>query len=128
MNKLFCIISTCLCLISCSDDVAFTLQQKIDFWNEKLQWSRELIYASAASGNTILDTKGTLLVTTEQFDGRSMFLSSSESICNCSISNDWCTPNNVDCEEVDCETTDGGTLSGCGLLLLYDCNGRCGGI
>ena len=160
---------------------AFTLQQRVDFWNEKLtnvlalnwsekerehigllnkfinehrsflngydimsddeknifdlffygwmdkakinfKWSDKLIYAILASGNTLIDTNGTLLV--NQSSSRSSLLSSSESTCNCSQSSDWCTPIGWDCENAPCDKTS----LGCGTILVYDCDGRCGGV
>lgn len=90
---------------------------KIDF-----KWSDKLLYAILASGNTLLDTNGTVLI--NQASSRVALLSDTEPKCNCSRSSDWCTPNGWDCENTPCKTDS----PGCGTMWAYDCNGRCGGI
>ena len=96
-------------------------------WRDKARtdfnWSDNLLRAVLASGNKLLDTKGTLLI--NQGNNRTSLLSDSESDCNCSQSSDWCTPPGWDCEDVSwCEED----TWGCGTILAYDCDGRCGGI
>lgn len=96
-------------------------------WIEKgktdLHWSMELMYGIVASGNRLIDKQGTLFATVNQTGSRAIVLSTSESKCNCSVSSDWCTPSNVDCEYADCEI-----VGGCGTFWVSDCDGRCGGI
>lgn len=162
---------------------AFTLQQRIDFWNEKLtdilslEWSKEetdhinslidfinehhhflngysfmsddeknvfdlffyqwmdkaktdfrwpnkLLYAILASGNTLLDTNGTLS-TNQTNNKKTPFSVDPKSQCNCSQSSDWCISSfaSYSCEDHECEEGDG-----CGTLFVYNCNGLCGGI
>lgn len=95
---------------------------KIDF-----KWSDKILYSILASGNTLLDTKGTLATTARQFGSRAATLASTESKCNCSKSSDWCMSSSASysCEDKPC---DDDTLIGCGTLLNYDCDGRCGDI
>ena len=88
---------------------------------EEFQWSKELIQGMIASGNTLLDKKGNLAISKNRMANMSY---SESSTCNCSLSNDWCTPSNVYCEAVSCEET----FLGCGTILAYNCTGRCGGI
>lgn len=89
---------------------------------EDFQWSDRLLRSIIASGNTLLNKKGKLLV--NRGNGRKAILLSTESTCNCSMASDWCTPSGWDCEEVPCEETSWG----CGTILVYDCDGRCAGI
>lgn len=84
----------------------------------EFKWSDRQLYAIVASGNTLLDTKGTLLVS----KNKEATLSYAESNCNCSTSSDWCSTSM--CEDVSCEDT----FLGCGTIFAYDCDGRCGGI
>ena len=87
---------------------------KIDF-----DWSDSLLFSILASGNTMIDTKGTLLVTDNMLNSRSL---KPTSVCICSTSSDWCETSY--CEGVPCEET----FLGCGTIFAFDCNGRCGGI
>lgn len=96
-------------------------------WIEKgkaeLHWSMELMYGIIASGNRLIDKRGTLLTTVNQTGSRAAVLSTSESECNCSKSSDWCTPSNVFCDDAVCDI-----VGGCGTFWSSDCDGRCGGI
>lgn len=97
--------------------------QWMDKARTNFKWSDKLLYAILASGNTLLDTDGTLSV--NQTGGKGTFRSEdAKSQCNCSKSSDWCTPSSWDCEDSPCEDT----FLGCGTMLVYDCTGRCGGV
>lgn len=92
-------------------------------WKQKaekqLGWSKTLIGGIIATGNRLLDKKGTIQITPSiamtKLDG--------ESNCNCSTSSDWCS-GSVDCESSSCDESN----HGCGTLLVYSCDGRCNGI
>ncbi len=122
--------------------VAFTQQQKVDFWKEKFnealelgwtkeeaehikaeqqfQWSKSTIAGLIATGNKLLDKKGTVQIN----QTRAMTKSGGESRCNCSTSSDWCS-GSVDCQSTnDCDDNN----HGCGTLFVYSCDGRCNGI
>lgn len=85
----------------------------------ELKWNNKLLYAILATGHSLVDNKGTLDI----YKNRSALLSYGESNCNCSTASDWCTPSNWDCLKVPCVETS----HGCGTLLVYLCDGRCGG-
>lgn len=96
-------------------------------WKDKAKvdfgWSDSLLFSILASGNTMIDTKGTLLITDNKVNSRAL---KPYSTCNCSRSSDWCISSSSSyiCENVPCEET----TNGCGTIWVYDCNGRCGGI
>ncbi|MGM9568920.1 MAG: bacteriocin fulvocin C-related protein [Phascolarctobacterium sp.] len=99
------------------------IYQWIDFAKTNLGWSNKLIFAMLASGDSLLDTNGTLAI--NRMNNKSTFSNETNSTCNCSLKSDWCTPNGWDCQiDKTCEDT---TL-GCGTLFMYDCTGRCGGL
>lgn len=93
--------------------------QWISTAKNNFKWNRKLLYAILASGHSLLDNKGTLAIS----PNRKTLLSSTESDCNCSTESDWCSPNSWDCQNTLCVETN----HGCGTLLVYGCNGRCGG-
>lgn len=93
---------------------------------EEFNWSKELVYGIIISGNTLLDKQGTLLTTVNQTGSRATVLSTSESNCNCNLTDDWC--NTSTCEDVACTENGGGVFIYCGFLGMRTCNGRCGGI
>ena len=112
----------------------------IYLWIEKgktqFRWNSNVIYAIAASGETMTDTKGTLLIThktnnytIQRVKTRSESGSASE--CDCNVSDDWCSTRTsnlpsgsptvmADCKNSSCEGT-----SGCGTLFLKSCDGKC---
>lgn len=92
-------------------------------WTEKAQreysWSYELISSMVASGDKLLDTKGTVYKPRRAAGGIIKF--DSETTCNCNVGS-WftCSPY-VECENVECIGSDGG----CGFVFAWDCNGVC---
>lgn len=104
-----------------SDEEKNTFDLFMHQWQEKaineLHWDFQLLKAVVASGNTLLDTKGTLALS----NNRTTMFSSAESNCDCNETSDWCTPQGWSCEDTQCT----GSSFGCGTLLLYSCNGEC---
>lgn len=86
---------------------------------QQFRWSKNTIAGLIATGNKLLDTKGTVQIN----QTRAMTKSEGESKCNCSTKSDWCSVFS-ECQDVACEES----THGCGTLLVYSCNGRCGGI
>lgn len=84
---------------------------------ERFKWNNKLIFGIVASGNPLIDKNGTLLIS----NNRATNLSYTESNCNCSQTSDWCLTST--CDGAGCEVNDG-----CGTMLVYDCDGRCGGL
>lgn len=113
-----------------ADDDKNTVDLFFYEWEEKAKgefnWSKELIYGIIVSGNTLLDKTGTLLTTINQTGSRATVLSTTESTCNCNLSDDWCGTST--CDNVTCEEKGGGVFIYCGILGMRKCNGRCGGI
>lgn len=102
-------------------------------WREKASnefgWSQELIASMIQSPNTLLDKNGTVATTLNVATRatRSEGSSASKSKCHCSSKSDWC---NGPAEWGECEKTDKceEVEDNCGTLLVYTCDGRCGGI
>lgn len=95
-------------------------------WKDKARvdfgWSNSLLFSILASGNTMLDTTGTLLITSNKKNSRYLEPYSS---CNCSTSSDWCDSSSInECEKKSCDDS----TYGCGTIWIYSCNGVCGGI
>lgn len=91
-------------------------------WSEKARrdfsWSDSMIGAIIASGDKLLDTRGTVYQKTQA--AGSMLLATSES-CNCHVHSIFTCDQYTECIEVKCNET---TL-GCGGFLLWSCDGRC---
>lgn len=86
---------------------------------DNLGWDMPLISSIVATGNTLLDKKGTVRTTTQS---RSL----EGGGCECEIEQiiAWCITSSCEESSIDCEPSD----VGCGFLLIYPCNGSCGGI
>lgn len=94
----------------------------IDKAKVDLGWSNSLLFPILASGNTMIDTNGTLLITNNKANSRALTPYSS---CNCSTSSDWCDSSSInECEKKSCEDS----TYGCGTIWIYSCNGVCGGV
>lgn len=87
----------------------------------QLGWDRQIIGGLIATGNSLLDKKGTIQVN----QTRVMTKAGGEVNCNCSSKSNWCSIDiMVDCKTGGCDKV----IDDCGTLWQYDCDGRCNGI
>lgn len=88
-------------------------------WKEKaeneLRWSQNLVYAIIMFPNNLLDKNGNV----EIVESRQRVLKTVEN-CHCRKQFDTCGMEGKLCEDADCEE-----VRNCGLLLMFNCNGRC---
>jgi len=91
-------------------------------WSEKAKkdysWSDQMIASIIASGDKLLDTKGTVYQSNRS--AGNILLSTSES-CNCHIKSMFTCDQYTTCEDANCD----GTTLGCGGFLAWSCDGRC---
>ena len=98
-----------------SDEIElfFYIWQK--YGTEYLGWTDRLGKSLFATGRTLVDTKGNILIKKPYPHVN----------CNCSNSTDFCEQQISPCKKVKwCEVTD----RGCGWLWLAECDGRCMGL
>lgn len=93
----------------------------VDYAEDILGWSRRLIGSIIASGNKLKDKTGTFEMTLSTHTSK--VKSSSESgkwgrDCDCVWDDDWCW--NKRCIMGACDVR-----FGCGIMMLWDCNGVC---
>ena len=100
------------------DTVELFLYQWKDKAKEELGWSDLLISSIIASGEKVVDTKGTIVPLKSKVG--SIVLSSSES-CNCHVKSIFTCDQYTECKDVNCT----GTSYGCGGFLVWPCNGIC---
>lgn len=91
-------------------------------WSENAKkdfgWSDDMIRSMLVTGDRLVDTKGK--VSKRGKAAGSVLLSSSET-CNCN-QNSWFTCSHQQaCDRAECSES----LSGCGFLMMYECNGMC---
>lgn len=104
------------------DEVELFFYEWIETAKKDLGWEKETAYSIVASGNRVLDTKGTLETMTKSRSGAVIY-ANSEASCNCCTD---CTVTCIattygSCEKAKCSETE----KGCGFLFLSDCDGRC---
>lgn len=85
-------------------------------------------YSIVATGNEVKDTKGNLVVRKRSLPASAKMSLAAEQgnhkdNCNCSNGSIFTCIGDALCEDVDCD----GSSFGCGALLVYPCDGRCGG-
>lgn len=87
----------------------------------ELKWDKRLIRGLIATGNHLLDKKGTIQTNLP----KTMTKSGGEVECNCSSESNWCSIDiMIDCIKGKCDET----IWGCGTLLVYPCDGLCNGM
>lgn len=91
-------------------------------WSEKARrefsWTDQMIRSIIASGDKVLDTKGTVYHNSQAVG--SVLLSSSES-CNCHVHSLFTCDQQTACETAKCNESS----IGCGGFFFYSCDGRC---
>ena len=91
-------------------------------WSEKAKkeylWSDSMITSIIASGEKLLDTKGTIY---KRSKTAKSILSSDSEACNCNVGSLFSCGQYTECEDAECD----GTTMGCGFMLLWECDGRC---
>lgn len=93
-------------------------------WKKKAEvqfgWSKEIIGGLIATGNSLLDKKGTV-----QVNQSTIMTKAGGESCNCNTSSDWCN-SREDRPYWKCGSgCKGGDGWGCGTLGFYSCNGTC---
>lgn len=100
-------------------------------WSEKakeeFQWDGQILYAIVASGEKMIDIKGTL----EIKDSKPL-TRATKNDCGCSKSSDYCSfrnspPGSYPIVVFSCGSDNCDTVGGCGTLLQYTCDGNCFG-
>lgn len=91
-------------------------------WREKAKkecsWTDQMITSIIASGDKLMDTKGTIYQSNRS---SGMILATKSESCNCHIKSLFTCTQYTACEEATCDET---TL-GCGGFLAWSCDGRC---
>lgn len=83
-------------------------------------WTDEVVNAMVASGNRMIDTKGTLSPMKKSNQAGKVLLTEVE-YCNCHVSSIFTCSQNISCENSDCTEL----TWGCGGFLIWSCDGRC---
>lgn len=91
-------------------------------WSEKGQkgfgWSDDLIRSMVVTGDKLIDTTGRVYKSAKSAGN---VLSSTSEACNCN-QNSWFTCSHQQaCNPANCSES----LSGCGFLMAWECNGMC---
>ena len=97
----------------------------IEHAKDNLGWDMKLIGSMIASGNKMLNTRGTLQIpvaSTIRLKSEAEFEEGYKPKCQCNTGDNWCSDAFPDCKDLNtCATT----TSGCGWFLLRSCDGEC---
>lgn len=110
------------------DEIESYFVKWVRYGRKKFGWSKQTAMAIVGTGYKMLDKKGTILLPKRSSGVMSVAVMSTkeESDCNCNQSSFvTCVLDPFGgCESAKCRETN----NECGMLLVYPCNGRCGGV